>query len=92
MRSAGDPLISSLDYHVGPDWSDDPSVFVEVILTDPGMDRSPVASKSTSPMAPVAEQIPESFLSRRIFCLPVRPIRRISVGLFRRHLMRSSIS
>ena len=32
MRYAGNPLVKRIDYHIGFDWSDDPAVFIDVIL------------------------------------------------------------
>jgi len=34
MQYAGNPLIKRIDYHIGFDWSDDPAVFIEVVLAD----------------------------------------------------------
>ena len=31
-RYAGNPLVKRIDHHIGVDWSDDPAVFVKVIL------------------------------------------------------------
>jgi hypothetical protein len=32
MQYAGNPLVKRIDYHIGPDWSDDPAVFIDVML------------------------------------------------------------
>jgi hypothetical protein len=32
LQYAGNPLIRRIDYHVGFDWSDDPAVFIDVML------------------------------------------------------------
>ena len=32
MQYAGNPLVKRIDYHVGFDWSDDPAVFVDVMI------------------------------------------------------------
>ena len=32
MKYAGNPLVKRIGYRVGPDWSDDPAVFIDVIL------------------------------------------------------------
>lgn len=32
MRYAGNPLVKGIDYRSGFDWSDDPAVFIDVIL------------------------------------------------------------
>jgi hypothetical protein len=34
MQYRGNPLVKRIDYHIGVDWSDDPAVFVEVVLAD----------------------------------------------------------
>ncbi|MGD0299299.1 MAG: hypothetical protein ABSE86_19515 [Bryobacteraceae bacterium] len=34
MRYAGNPLVKGIDYRIGFDWSDDPAVFIDVMLTD----------------------------------------------------------
>ncbi len=31
-RYAGHPLVKRIDHHIGVDWSDDPAVFIKVIL------------------------------------------------------------
>lgn len=30
---AGNPLVKQIDHHIGVDWSDDPAVFIDVILS-----------------------------------------------------------
>ena len=30
---AGNPLVKRIDHHIGVDWSDDPAVFIDVILS-----------------------------------------------------------
>ena len=32
MQYAGNPLVKRIDHHIGVDWSDDPAVFIDVIL------------------------------------------------------------
>ena len=32
MRYAGNPLVKGIDYRIGFDWSDDPAVFIDVML------------------------------------------------------------
>jgi hypothetical protein len=32
MQYRGNPLVKRIDYHIGVDWSDDPAVFIEVVL------------------------------------------------------------
>jgi len=32
MQYAGNPLVKGIDYRIGVDWSDDPAVFIEVML------------------------------------------------------------
>jgi hypothetical protein len=32
MQYAGNPLVKRIDYHIGFDWSDDPAVFIDVLL------------------------------------------------------------
>lgn len=32
MQYAGNPLVKRIDYRVGFDWSDDPAVFIDVML------------------------------------------------------------
>lgn len=32
LQYAGNPLVKRIDHHIGVDWSDDPAVFIEVIL------------------------------------------------------------
>jgi hypothetical protein len=32
MRYAGNPLVKGIDYRMGFDWSDDPAVFIDVML------------------------------------------------------------
>lgn len=32
MQYAGNPLVMRIDYRIGADWSDDPAVFIDVIL------------------------------------------------------------
>jgi hypothetical protein len=29
---AGNPLVKRIDHHIGVDWSDDPAVFIDVVL------------------------------------------------------------
>jgi hypothetical protein len=31
-RYAGNPLVKGIDYRIGFDWSDDPAVFIDVVL------------------------------------------------------------
>jgi len=33
MHYAGNPLVKRIDHQIGVDWSDDPAVFINVILT-----------------------------------------------------------
>lgn len=33
MQYAGNPLVKRIDHHIGVDWSDDPAVFIDVILS-----------------------------------------------------------
>jgi hypothetical protein len=33
MRYADNPLVKGIDYRIGFDWSDDPAVFIDVLLT-----------------------------------------------------------
>lgn len=37
MQYAGNPLVKRIGYRVGPDWSDDPAVFIDVILAGGGI-------------------------------------------------------
>jgi hypothetical protein len=39
MQYAGNPLVKRIDHHIGVDWSDDPAVFIDVIL--PGKIAAP---------------------------------------------------
>ena len=39
MQYAGNPLVKRIDHHIGVDWSDDPAVFIDVIL--PGNEIAP---------------------------------------------------
>ena len=32
MQYAGNPLVKRIDYRIGVDWSDDPAVFIKVML------------------------------------------------------------
>jgi len=32
MQYAGNPLVKRIDYHIGVDWSDDPAVFIDVVV------------------------------------------------------------
>ena len=32
MRYAGNPIVKGIDYRIGFDWSDDPAVFIDVML------------------------------------------------------------
>lgn len=32
MQYAGNPLVKRIDYRIGVDWSDDPAVFIDVML------------------------------------------------------------
>jgi hypothetical protein len=32
IQYAGNPLVKRIDHHIGVDWSDDPAVFIDVIL------------------------------------------------------------
>lgn len=32
MQYAGNPLVTRIDYRIGFDWSDDPAVFIDVVL------------------------------------------------------------
>jgi hypothetical protein len=41
MQYAGNPLVQRIDHHIGVDWSDDPAVFIDVIL--PGNEIAPQA-------------------------------------------------
>jgi hypothetical protein len=34
MRYAGNPLVKGIEYRIGFDWSDDPAVFIDVMLTN----------------------------------------------------------
>ena len=36
MKYAGDPLVSRIDHNIGSDWSGDPAIFIEVVLSEQG--------------------------------------------------------
>ena len=34
---ASDPLVRKIEYRIGEDWTDEPAIFIEVHLADPGI-------------------------------------------------------
>jgi len=47
MQYRGDPLVKRIDYHIGVDWSDDPAVFIEVVLAGKEIPRTGIAETGT---------------------------------------------